>query len=71
MFIISPWISILADNTAYLDPGSGSFIIQLAIAALVGLAVVFRSQWSKIKKLFGGKSSTPKDEEDENEDNEL
>jgi hypothetical protein len=65
--IIFPWLTILTDKIAYLDPGSGSFLIQLAIAALVGMAVVFRSQWAKIKKFFGGKSSKP-EEEDENDD---
>jgi len=65
--IIFPWLTVLTDKIAYLDPGSGSFLIQLAIAALVGMAVVFRSQWTKIKKFFGGKSSKSK-EEDENDD---
>ena len=68
MLLISPWLTIFAQKTAYLDPGSGSFILQLAIAAIIGLAVVFRSQWSKIRKLFGGKSAVTKDEENENED---
>ena len=67
--IIFPWLTVLTDKIAYLDPGSGSFLIQLAIAALVGMAVVFRSQWTKIKKFFGGKSSKSK-EEDENDDDE-
>jgi hypothetical protein len=69
MLLIYPWLTILSDKVAYLDPGSGSFLIQLAIAALVGMAVVFRSQWTKIKKFFGGKSSKSK-EEDENDDDE-
>jgi hypothetical protein len=69
MLFIYPWLTILSDKVAYLDPGSGSFLIQLAIAALVGMAVVFRSQWTKIKKFFGGKSSKSK-EEDENDDDE-
>lgn len=68
MLLIFPWLTIFADRTAYLDPGSGSFLIQLAIAALVGMALVFRSQWSKIKKMFDGKSSKPEDEENDNED---
>ena len=41
---------------AYLDPGSGSIIIQLAIAAILGLGVLVRSQWSRIKQLFGKKN---------------
>ena len=69
--IIFPWLTVLTDKIAYLDPGSGSFLIQLAIAALVGMAVVVRSQWSKIKKILGGKSSKSKEEdENENDDDE-
>ena len=48
----------------YLDPGSGSFLIQLAIAALLGLGVAFRASWSKIKGWFGIKSK-PADDDDE------
>jgi hypothetical protein len=68
MLLLFPWLTIFTDKTAYLDPGSGSFLIQLAIAALVGIAIVFRSQWSKIKKFFGGKVSKPEEDDTENED---
>lgn len=33
----------------YLDPGSGSIIIQLIIGAVLGLGVVVRVFWGKIK----------------------
>ena len=46
----------------YLDPGSGSLLIQIALAVLLGLGVVLRSSWGKIKGLFGVK---PKQEEDD------
>lgn len=49
---------------AYLDPGSGSFLIQLAIAALLGLAVAFRAYWAKIKGWFGIKSKPDEDDDD-------
>lgn len=49
----------------YLDPGSGSIIIQLAIAAIVGIGVALRASWGSIKKLFGVK---PKDEEADSDD---
>lgn len=48
----------------YLDPGSGSMIIQLAIAAILGLGVALRASWGSIKKLFGVK---PKPEEEESD----
>jgi len=51
----------------YLDPGSGSFLIQLLIAALLGLAVAVRASWSKIKAWFGVK---PKNDEEDDESSE-
>lgn len=45
----------------YLDPGSGSIILQMVLAALLGAGVLIRSQWSRIKRLFGAK---PVDEDD-------
>jgi hypothetical protein len=62
-FLATSFVAILA----YLDPGSGSFLLQLAIATIVGLAVVLRTQWAKIKKLFGGKSQTSEDEDSDDE----
>lgn len=37
---------------AYLDPGSGSFVIQLLIGALVGILVLLKSYWSRIRGFF-------------------
>jgi len=48
----------------YLDPGSGSFLIQLAIAALLGLGIAFRGSWGKIKGWFGIKPKTDEDDDD-------
>ena len=50
----------------YLDPGSGSFLIQLLIAALLGLGVAVRASWGKIKGWFGAKPKAD-DEDDEPE----
>jgi len=48
----------------YLDPGSGSFIIQIAIAALLGLGVAIRASWGKIKKFLGMKSKSEDEDAD-------
>ncbi len=48
----------------YLDPGSGSFLIQLAIAAALGLAVAIRASWGKIKGWLGIKSKPEEDDDD-------
>ncbi len=42
-------LSPTSDIAAYLDPGSGSFIIQLLIGGVVGLALVVRTFWGRIK----------------------
>lgn len=52
--------SPLTTYDRYLDPGSGSYLIQLLIAGLVGSAFMIRTFWSRIKGIFTGN-----DEEDE------
>ena len=55
----------------YLDPSSGSILLQLLIAALAGIGITVASSWQKIKKLFHkGNKSNPTgmdDEEDQDE----
>jgi hypothetical protein len=48
-----------ASQFFYLDPGSGSFIIQMLLAGLLGAGVAIRIYWKKIKTLFN-KDSAPK-----------
>ena len=38
---------------AYLDPGTGSIILQGLIAGLAAAAVVMKTYWYKIKSFFG------------------
>ncbi|MCL4561557.1 MAG: hypothetical protein M1281_13210 [Chloroflexi bacterium] len=49
---------------AYLDPGSGSFLIQLLIGVGVGSLFLIKGYWSKIRKLLF-KSPTPPAEVEE------
>lgn len=41
----------------YLGPGSGSFILQVLLAALLGGAYAIKVYWKKIKGLFTRSSS--------------
>lgn len=43
---------------AYLDPGSGSIIIQAAIAGIIAVPVIFRNKISQMVKAVRGGSST-------------
>ena len=51
----------------YLDPGSGSFLIQILIATALGLAIALRASWGKIKGFFGSKPKADEDDEDADE----
>lgn len=57
--------SALADPALYLDPGSGSILLQLLLAAILGLGVILRTQWSKIKSFFKRNDETDADLDDE------
>jgi hypothetical protein len=52
----------------YLDPGSGSFLIQLLIAAIAGLSIAIGANWSKLKRLLRKKSKKPEADDDEEND---
>ena len=55
---------------AYLDPGSGSFLIQLLFATIAGLGIVAVASWNRIKGWFGIKSKPKADDEDDDDKDE-
>jgi len=68
LLLTSALLSGFGNKLAYLDPGSGSVLLQLLIAALLGIGIALRASWGKIKGLFGIKPETDDDEEDEDFD---
>ncbi len=58
--------SLLLKPDVYLDPGSGSLIIQIVIAALLGAGVTIRLFWKKIAKLFSKNKGQEEQDIDEN-----
>jgi hypothetical protein len=61
-------LSPLGKDLAYLDPGSGSILIQLIIASLVGVGFLVRRSWSKITRFFRGESDLVEDDYDDDDD---
>lgn len=49
----------------YLDPGSGSYLLQLLIAGLMGGLLMLRIYWSKVKGFFRGLFGASVDDDDE------
>ena len=66
-FLQTTLAEFLRGQDAYLDPGSGSYLLQLLIAGLLGSLFVVRASWSKIKSFFRGlfsrKEETPPDDQ--------
>ena len=60
-------VAFPATAHAYLDPATGSIIIQAVIAAAVGTAYFVRRYWYQLKSLLGIKS-TETTEDDESVD---
>ncbi|MAF80289.1 hypothetical protein CL629_04410 [bacterium] len=57
-FLIVP---LTAD--AYIDPGTGSFLIQIVLATLLGASFTIKLMWAKIKRLFR-RRGTPSSSDD-------
>jgi len=51
----------LLTNHAYLDPGSGSILLQILIGGLLGLAFILRAFWGRIKGFFRRSTNTQED----------
>ena len=47
-----------APSFAYLDPATGSMIIQGIIGAIAGFIVVFKLYWQKIRSFFSRTKSS-------------
>ncbi len=43
--------------SAYIDPGTGSYILQLIIAAFVGVSFTVKIFWKRIKRFFSPKKA--------------
>jgi hypothetical protein len=53
----------------YLDPGSGSILLQLVVAAALGGLIVLRTSWGRIRSFFG-RDVKDEDDDDDGEDEE-
>ena len=42
----------ISNAFAYIDPGTGSIVIQAMIGALVGVGITLKIYWYKIKEKF-------------------
>lgn len=62
-------IAVLKTLRAYLDPGSGSLIVQILVAIIVGALATFRLWKARLLALFGVEREADDDEHIEETEN--
>ena len=60
LLLISVSIAASTPAHAYIDPGTGSLIIQSVIGAIAAIGVTMKLYWHKLKLLFSGRSAQSK-----------
>jgi hypothetical protein len=64
--LMTLFLQLFPDNAhAYIDPGTGSIVIQVLIAGFLGAVFILRTFWSKITGLFSSKTKQGFSDSDE------
>jgi hypothetical protein len=64
-------VPIASPAQAYLDPGTGSMILQIVLGGVAGILVAGKLYWSRLKEFFGfstGDAETTEESTDSNAD---
>ena len=60
------FLFVTSEAHAYIDPGTGSYIFQLVIAALLGALFALKVFWNNVKAFFSsllfGRQKNPKND---------
>ncbi len=57
-------IQILSRPASYLDPGSGSYLLQLLIAGALGALFALRLYWDRVRKFISKVFNRSEDDEE-------
>ena len=68
MRLVAPagvWVCLAAPEAhAYLDPGTGSMLLQIVLGGLAGLGVLGKLYWHRIRAFFGARDDGGREEEE-------
>jgi hypothetical protein len=64
LLLLTLWLPA-RDAHAYLDPGTGSFLLQAVIAVVMGALLTLKLYWQQLKSFFAGKSERPGRKQDD------
>ena len=63
IFITVLLLLMVTDAFAYLDPGTGSMLLQVILGGVAAVAVAVKLYWHKLRAAFGmAKKEEPEDE---------
>jgi hypothetical protein len=60
-------LSTAGDAAAYLDPGTGSIVLQALIGGAMAAAYFFRKHWQTLRSRFSGRQATKDGDRDSSE----
>ncbi|MFO8080863.1 MAG: hypothetical protein R6V07_11195 [Armatimonadota bacterium] len=66
LFAVAIALAILAPAStafAYIDAGTGSYLLQLAIGSMMAAGVLGRLYWRRLKEFFSRSGSEPSDDD--------
>lgn len=52
VLVIGLYFFSVLNAFAYIDPGSGSYVLQIIIASVLGILTLIKIYWSKLKTFF-------------------
>lgn len=52
VFLLGLYFLSALNAFSYIDPGSGSYVLQIIIASVLGILTLIKIYWSKLKTYF-------------------
>jgi len=60
--LVLPWLAAPKAAQAYLDPGTGSILLQVLIGGVAGLGVIVKLYWHRLRGLLGWRKKDAQEE---------
>ena len=58
VFLLVLWMALEAPVGAYLDPGSGSMLLQVLLGGFAAVGVIVKLYWNRVTSLFRRKGTS-------------
>ena len=63
LLVLAFSFTVIPVANAYIDPGSGSFIIQMLVGAALGASLAIKVFWRRLVSFFTGRKNDDTEEE--------